>query len=211
MTFGFLINRTKHTGTGVIAQLGVLVTVIPIWITVLRNDIILFSGHPLAQSLGVVAVVQSILVLQPTHTASQKRLGQLVHAGLHLFSLVALVAGTVVIEYNKISNGLSHFRSPHAYIGVATLAVLALQYLVGFTMWATPALYGGESGARAVWKYHRWSGYFALVLLMASVVSSAKTDLMEKVQKLDFYLVLAGCALILMGVIPRIKKQKLKL
>jgi cytochrome b-561 len=204
-------NKGLGEGTGFIAQFGIILTFILVWVSLFRTDIILFSAHPMLQTTGILAVVQSILVLQPTHTKEQKLQGQTVHALLHLVSFVTLCAGVIVIEYNKFSNGLSHFLSPHAYIGVITSVVIALQYLVGFTMWATPALYGGEARARSVWKYHRWSGYLVLVLLMASVISAAKTNFMENVVHMSFPGVAVGCILVLVGVIPRVKKEKLGL
>ncbi|SPO03910.1 related to CYTOCHROME B561 [Cephalotrichum gorgonifer] len=205
---GASIANNLYLGTAFIAQIGVVIAFVLVWTTVLTNDIILFSGHPLAQSIGVVAIIQSILILQPTHTAAQKRVGQRLHAGLHLVSFLALVTGVAIIEYNKVSNGLAHFHSPHAYIGVATCAVLAVQYLVGFTMWATPALYGGEDRAKAVWKYHRVSGYLIFLLLVASLLSGAKTDFVANVLGMQFWVMVVASVLILIGVLPRIKKQK---
>ena len=178
------------------------------WVTVLKGDIILFTGHPLAQSVGVLAVIQSILVLQPTHTVEQKRIGQRVHGILHLASLCAFIAGVTVIEYNKISNGLGHFKSAHGYIGVITCIVIILQYLVGFTMWAVPVLYGGEENARKVWKYHRSSGYLVLALLIASLMSAARTDFMI-VLGMPFWVMVVGCVTLLLGIIPRIHPYKL--
>lgn len=203
-----LVLTEGATGTAWISQIGVLAILVLTWITVLRGDIILFTGHPLAQSIGVLAVIQSIIVLQPTHTPDQKRIGQRIHGILHLVSLCSFIAGVAVIEYNKIHNGLAHFHSPHAYIGVITCIVIALQYLVGFTMWAVPVLYGGEANARKVWKYHRYSGYLVLILLIASLVSAAKTDFM-KVLGMEFWIMAVGCVAVVIGIIPRIQLHKL--
>lgn len=195
-------------GTGWITQIGVLTILVLTWITVLQGDIILFTGHPLAQSIGVLAVIQSIIVLQPTHTAEQKRVGQRVHGILHLVSLCSFIAGVTVIEYNKVSNGLDHFHSTHAYIGVITCIIIILQYLVGFTMWAVPALYGGEANARKVWKYHRYSGYLVLALLVASLISASRTDFMKKLG-MEFWIMAVGCVAVIIGIIPRIQLYKL--
>lgn len=205
---GSSIVKNLYLGTAWIAQIGLAIAFVLVWVRVLKSDIILFSGHPLAQSVGILAIIQSILILQPTHTPSQKRLGQKIHAGLHLVSFLALTAGVVVIEYNKFSNGLPHFHSVHAYIGIATLVVLAAQYLIGFTMWATPGLYGGEARAKAVWKYHRVSGYLVFLLLVATLLSAAKTEFVEDVLGLEFWLLAVASGLIIVGVLPRIKKQK---
>ncbi|KAF4969438.1 hypothetical protein FZEAL_10227 [Fusarium zealandicum] len=174
-------------GTAGIAQLGIILLVVLVWASVLTKPLILFSYHPLLQSLAVLTLAQSILSLQPTHTAEQKRIGQRIHASLNLVAFLLLVAGVTIIEYNKISSNGDHFHSIHGYLGVTTSIVLLLQYAVGFTMWATPKLYGGEDNAKSIWKYHRWSGYFILVLLLATVVSAVDTDYNKNVLKLKLW------------------------
>lgn len=171
----------------------------------------LFSAHPLLQSLAVFVLIQSVLALQPTSTAEQKRLGQRVHATLNLVALLHLVAGVTVIEYNKFASHGPHFHSVHGYLGVIVSLLLVLQYLVGFTMWATPQLYGGDQKARAVWKYHRYSGYLVLLFLLATICSAAKTDYGAKVLDLKLWATVLASVLIVAGVFPRIQKQKLGL
>lgn len=179
------------------------------WISVLTKPIILFSYHPLLQSLAILTLVQSILSLQPTHTDSQKRTGQQVHASLNLLAFLCLVAGVVIIEYNKIASNGVHFHSVHGYLGVITSIILAVQYLVGFTMWATPKLYGGVDNAKKLYKYHRWSGYVTLTLLLATVIAATKTDYNENVLKLKLWATTLLSVLILVGVLSRIQKHKL--
>lgn len=180
-----------------------------VWISVLTKPVILFSGHPLFQSLAILTLVQSILSLQPTHTASQKHTGQAVHAYLNLLAFVFLAAGVVIIEYNKIASNGVHFHSVHGYLGVITSIILGVQYLIGFTMWATPKLYGGVDNAKKFYKYHRWSGYFILVLLLATVISATKTDYNENVLKMKLWATTLLSVLILVGIFPRIQKHKL--
>ncbi|KAM0234929.1 hypothetical protein ACHAP5_009924 [Fusarium lateritium] len=196
-------------GTGIVAQLGVVLLTILIWASVLSKPLILFSAHPLLQSLAVLTLAQSVLSLQPTHTSDQKRTGQRVHAILNLVAFLMLVAGVTIIEYNKFSNNGPHFHSVHGYLGIITSIILLLQYGVGFTMWATPALYGGEDNAKAIWKYHRWSGYTIFVLLLATVVSAVETDFNHNVLKMKLWAVILLSVIILVGVVPRIQKQKL--
>lgn len=197
-------------GTGVIAQFGAVILVAMIWASVFTKDLILFSGHPLAQSLAIFTLIQSVLSLQPTHTPDQKRTGQRVHAVLNFLAFLLLVAGLSIIEYNKFLQGPgSHFHSLHGYLGVILSIVLLLQYIVGFTMWATPSLYGGDDRAKSIWKYHRWSGYLVLVLLLVTVVTATGTPYNANVLKLKLWAVLITSLLILTGVMPRVQKQKL--
>lgn len=190
-------------------QLGVLLLTVLIWASVFTKPFILFSWHPLAQSLAILTLVQSILLLQPTHTPEQKRTGQRVHASLNLVAFLLLVAGVTIIEYNKIVNKGVHFHSAHGYLGVITAIILMLQYLVGFTMWATPVLYGGVDNAKSMWKYHRMSGYFLLVILLVTVCSATQTEYNENVLKIRPWATILLSVLILAGTFPRIQKQKL--
>lgn len=198
-------------GTGVLAQFGVWIMIIWTWVAVLRKPVILFSGHPLAQTVGILALVQAILVVQPTHTGDQKRRGRIIHGSLNLVSFLAFVTGVTIIEYNKISSGGVHFHSVHGYLGVITSIILGVQYIVGFTMWLVPALYGGEENAKSLYKYHRMSGYFILALLMATVISATKTDFNVNVLGLQLWGAVILSILILAGVYPRIQRSKLGL
>ncbi|CEJ79988.1 hypothetical protein VHEMI00196 [[Torrubiella] hemipterigena] len=202
----FIYNLTL--GTGFIAQLASVLLTIVIWASVFTKPLILFSGHPLAQSLAVLVLIQSILALQPTHTRDQKRIGQKVHATLNLAAFLLLVTGVGVIEYNKYRSKGEHFHSVHGYLGVTTSIVLLIQYLVGLTMYAVPSLYGGRANAMAIWKYHRASGYVILVLLLVTVCSATRTEYVENVLKIQLWAPVLLSVLVLAGVLPRIQKHK---
>ncbi len=195
-------------GTAFVAQSGIAMLTVIIWTSVLTKPFILFSWHPLAQSAGILLLIQSILVLQPTHSAEQKRVGQTVHAYLNFTSFLVLAGGVGVIEYNKISSNGPHFKSVHGYLGATAACVLLLQYFVGFTMWATPALYGGQARARSMWKYHRFSGYATLILLLATVCTAADTGYVQYVLKVGLWTLAVPSGLILVGVLPRVHLYK---
>jgi hypothetical protein len=158
---------------------------------------------------GIVFITQAVLILQPTHTASQKRRGALTHATLNDIGIILLIVGLVVILKNKFAHNGTHFESPHAILGLITYIFIVLQALVGFTMYFTPSLYGGVSRAKSIWKYHRMSGYVVLTLLLATVSAATQTDYVKGVLHIRLWTTLVASVLVLLGVIPRIKKQKL--
>ena len=121
------------------------------------------------------------------------------------------MAGLVVIEYNKIAHNGAHFQSPHAILGLITYMFFIIQALIGITQYYTPSLYGGIGNAKAIWKYHRMSGYLLLVLSFATVAAATQTDFNNNVLHLKLWAVIVASLLTLVGVIPRIKKQKLGL
>ncbi|KAK4243737.1 hypothetical protein C7999DRAFT_44490 [Corynascus novoguineensis] len=199
-------------GTGKLAQAGAILLLAIIWASVFSNPTLpLVSPHPLLQSLGVYTVLQAILILQPTNTPHTKFLGQRAHFFMHILSLSLFIAGTTIIEVNKSVNGLAHFHSAHAYLGATTLALLLLQYLFGFTIWAVPAVWGGEDAAKRLWKYHRWVGYAALLLLLATVAAAVETDYVRAALRIRLWAVLVAEALIVAGVFPRVHLRKLGL
>ncbi|KAI2784039.1 eukaryotic cytochrome b561-domain-containing protein [Daldinia loculata] len=204
------IVKNLVIGTGVIAEVGGILLVASVWAAVFLNGpLILFSVHPLAQSLGLLVLIQSILVLQPTHTGAQKQVGQKIHAGLNFLGIVTFGVGVISIEVNKSINNGPHFHSVHAYLGVIASFWLLAQYLVGFTMFAVPKLYGGEAQAKSIWKYHRSSGYVLLLFLAATVASATQTDYNLDVLGVKLWATIVISLLIVVGVYPRIKKQKL--
>jgi hypothetical protein len=156
-------------------------------------------------------LVESILILQPTHTATQKRKGTIAHFTLNNLAIDLLIAGLVVIEYNKISHGGIHFVSAHAILGLITYIFLALQALVGFTAYFVPKLFGSVERAKGLYKWHRISGYVLLVLMLATVAAATQTDFNKMTLHIRIWAVLISSILVLIGVLPRIKKQKLGL
>lgn len=171
----------------------------------------LFSAHPLLNSAGLLILTQAILVLQPTHTADQKRYGTAIHFVLINLGIYSLIAGLIVIEVNKFAHDGTHFVSPHAILGLITYIFLALQVFVGFTQYYTPRLYGSVDTAKSLYKYHRVSGYVNLVLLFSTVAAATQTDFNKTTLKIKLWAVLLTAILVLIGIIPRIKKQKLGL
>ncbi|KAM3534339.1 hypothetical protein MY4038_002437 [Beauveria bassiana] len=203
-------------GTAFIAQTAVVTFSLSLSGRLLARPLTLFSWHPLSQLLGLFLLLQSVLVLQPTRTAGQKRVGQTVHAALNFASSAAFTAGFCAIYLNKERNGaaagaasVAHFTTLHGALGATLTAMLAGQHVVGLTMWAVPALYGGEARARSVWKLHRASGYVSLLLLLATFGTAAGTGFVRNALKIESWVFYVPMALIAVGVLPRIHTSKL--
>ena len=90
-----------------------------------------------------------------------------------------------------------------------TLTFLLLQYAFGFTIWAVPSLWGGESRAKAAWKYHRMAGYAALALLLGTVAAAVETDYVKGELRVRLWGVLLAEGLVVAGTVPRVHLRKL--
>ncbi|TGO10316.1 hypothetical protein BTUL_0138g00030 [Botrytis tulipae] len=198
-------------GTAIITQVGLLLLVAHIWASIFLYPLMLFSAHPLLNSAALLVLTQGILILQPTHTATQKRQGTIAHAGINALASSLLIAGLVVIEVNKFAHNGTHFESAHAILGLITYILLLIQSLVGFTQYFTPSLYGDISTAKSIYKYHRLSGYLVLLLMLATIAAATWTPFNVNALHIKSWAVIVCAVLILIGIIPRIKKQKLGL
>jgi Eukaryotic cytochrome b561 len=177
----------------------------------LHPPLSLFSAHPLLNSSAILFLTESILILQPTHTAAQKRHGTLVHFFTNMVAFDLLIAAFVIIEYNKFNHDAVHFDSVHGKLGLTTYILLLIQSTVGFTQYFVPQLYRGVNNAKSIYKWHRLSGYVILVMMLATVCAATQTDTGGIILDIKLWAVLVSSVLILIGVLPRIKKQKFAL
>ena len=152
--------------------------------------------------------VQGILVLQPTHTAKQKKQGTYTHAALNDVAFLAAIAGLIIIEYNKIDHGGTHFESPHAILGLVTYIMIIMQLFVGITQYFTPNLYGGVDNAKALYKYHRAWGYLTLLVMLATICAATQTTFNVQTLQMQLWAVVVACVIIVVGVAPRIRLSK---
>lgn len=206
------IVNNLYLGTGWLALIGLALLLAIVWSAVFTHPRFpLVSPHPLLQSLGTATLTLAILILQPTSPSNPqaKLLGAKLHAGLQLLSLALFIAGVAVIETNKhVSHG-EHFHSAHGFLGVLTAVLFVVQYVVGVLMWKVPTVFGSEEKAKAVWKYHRFSGYVLLGSVLATVVSAAETDYVKGRLGVKTWAVAAAAVLVVVGVFPRLQLSKL--
>lgn len=198
-------------GTAPVAQAGIWILAAIVWGAIFSQKLIFFSAHPLLNSAGLLLSIQAALILQPTHTASQKRVGTIAHFLFHFIGTTALTAGLIVIEINKQGPGHEHFESPHARLGLAFYILVYLQGLVGFTQYFTPGIYGSEEKAKSIYKYHRVTGYIIATLGLATVCAASWTTYSLNVAHIQHWAVIVASVLVLVGVVPRIRLSKLGL
>ncbi|CAG8164198.1 hypothetical protein PENNAL_c0003G09994 [Penicillium nalgiovense] len=205
-----IIYRNLFTGTASVAQAGIWILAALVWQGILSQPLSLFTPHPLLGSSALLLQVQAALILQPTATPQQKRIGTRIHYSLQLLSVVLFVSAFVIIEVNKGSH--SHSFSPHGILGLVTYTAIVLQAVVGIIQYFVPVtVLGSVDAGKRIYKYHRWSGYVLLLLEMATVVAATQTTYNVMVIHIPLWGVLVAVVLVLAGVGARIKKHKLGL
>ncbi|KAI5845682.1 eukaryotic cytochrome b561-domain-containing protein [Morchella snyderi] len=205
------LARNLITGTAPLAQVGGVMLIVTVWTAVLSHAWMVFSLHPLLNSLGVFLSLQAILVLQPTRTADQKRRGTYVHATFNGLAALSFFTALAIVIWHKQHSGIPHFESAHAYLGIVIYGLLFIQASVGFTQFFAPGIYGGVDNAKSMYKYHRVSGYVILLMYLVNIILASKLRYGEKFIHLKTWGVVLAGVLVVLGTYPRIKKQKIQI
>ncbi|KAK6512665.1 hypothetical protein TWF506_008841 [Arthrobotrys conoides] len=201
--------KNLFLGTGFLAQIGLLILLVTVWVSIFSLPLGLFTLHPLFNSVGILLLFEAVLLLQPTHTPGQKVRGAIVHSILTGASLVLLIGAGVAIVVNKIRTKHSHFDSTHAILGLVVYILILGQTIIGFAQFYTPSLFGSIENAKAIYKYHRIAGYTIQLLLLATLLAASRTNYALGPLKFTTWKVAVGSSLVALGVFPRIKKEKL--
>lgn len=171
----------------------------------------LLTRYQLLNAAGILVLVQSILLLQPTSTQKQKVQGTYIHSGLNVIALGLLIAGLVVIEMNKASHPETRFQSTHGKVGLVVYILLGIQFIIGVAQFYTPNVFGSVDKAKSIYKYHRMSGYLIIVLATVTICLATQTGFNSNVLHIRLWATIVASVLLVVGLVPRIKKRKLGL
>jgi hypothetical protein len=128
-----------------------------------------FIFHPLLQSLGITFFAYGIITLQPTSQPHTKAAGLTRHQQAMISGLITIVLGATAIFYTKSINSKPHFTTWHGIFGGISLLWISAQVSFGgSSVWFDGKLLGGGGKAKALWKYHRLSGYMLFPLLLVT-------------------------------------------
>ncbi|KAI6116901.1 hypothetical protein EDD16DRAFT_1693168 [Pisolithus croceorrhizus] len=190
------------------AEYAALVFVLVTWGIIFANDPMSlgwFTYHPILQSCAIACFTYGVLTLQPTSQPVTKA------AGLQRHQIAMFGIGIPCI---LSLHSAPHFTSWHGTFGIITVVCLLTQGLIGgASVWFGGAALGGGMKAKAVWKYHRLSGYivFSLTLFTAylgGAWSGWVTGHSNSLVQFVGYTV--APAVILLAVYTRIRPSKMK-
>ncbi|KAJ3572816.1 hypothetical protein NP233_g2837 [Leucocoprinus birnbaumii] len=141
------------------------------WFLVLANNpfnLKWFAFHPPLQSLALCFFTYGVMTLQPTSQPKTKAAGFIRHqTAVFYFGFPLILAGTSAAVLHKILEDYKHFQSWHATFGLLCIVWLLVQVFLGAgSVWNGGSLFGGGMRAKAIWKYHRLSGYILFTLML---------------------------------------------
>ncbi|KAI0340499.1 hypothetical protein BDW22DRAFT_1430657 [Trametopsis cervina] len=130
-----------------------------------------FSWHPLLQSLSITLFSYGILTLQPTSQAKSKAAGLTRHQlAMIVLGFPSAFLGYSAIYATKVSHDRPHFTTWHGIFGLLSFIAMLVQIILGGgSVWFNGALFGGNPGAKLLWKYHRAVGYVAFTLMLITL------------------------------------------
>ncbi|KAK9063811.1 hypothetical protein SSX86_017683 [Deinandra increscens subsp. villosa] len=133
----------------------------------------IFNLHPLLMILGFLLFSGEAIVVYKAIPANRKA-QKLIHLVLHFIALVAGIVGVYVVFKFHDKIHAPHVYTLHSWIGLSTICLFGLQWLLGFfTFWYPRA----ESTRRA--SMAPWHAFFGVVIFFMTIVT-AETGLMQK-------------------------------
>ncbi|KAJ3574726.1 hypothetical protein NP233_g1581 [Leucocoprinus birnbaumii] len=169
-----IAKRQKRDGDALASSLvwaGVLAMTVTTWSIVFLqgfSSFRYFTYHLLLQPVAIGCFSYGILTLQPTNQPKTKAAGLERHQNvIFTVGFPAMALGSLAVAFNKYLRDYPHFVTSHAQLGLACSLWAVVQLCVGFgTTWNDGVLFGGGARAKALWKYHRLSGYILFGLML---------------------------------------------
>jgi len=130
-----------------------------------------FAVHPPAQTLAVLALFIGVLQLQPSRRPKSRERGLARHQVIMLgLGAPAILIGGGFMIWNKVDHSAPHFTSWHGKFGLIALLWICVHVVVGGSIvWFDGRVFGGQTEAKKLWKWHRLSGYLLLPFLLVTI------------------------------------------
>jgi len=166
------LSKAERRGGDVPAQLAGMFSAVVFtattWMVILGNNPTATMGwfalHPLLESLAITLITYGIMTLQPTAQPKTKAAGLNRHQNaIAYMAWPSVLLGASAVMYVKWKNDQPHATTWHGTLGYVAVTWVLCQVTFG------GAVVDGGPKAKALWKYHRLSGYmlFPLLLLTA--------------------------------------------
>uniref|UniRef100_A0A1A8FNM3 Lysosomal membrane ascorbate-dependent ferrireductase CYB561A3 n=2 Tax=Nothobranchius korthausae TaxID=1143690 RepID=A0A1A8FNM3_9TELE len=136
-----------------------------------------FNWHPVLMVTGLVVMYGygAVLYRVPLTWGQNKLPWKLLHAAMMLLSLILAVVGLCAVFDVHNAHGTANLYSLHSWIGICTVALFAMQWLLGFAGFLLPC---SPVALRKLLKpVHVWLGSSILMLSVAACISGINEKL----------------------------------
>lgn len=164
------------------------------------NPLFVYTAHPLFMVIGFV-ICTGEAVMAYRIVLGLRAAKKAVHLLLHLVALAFAAVGVYAAFKYHHDFGFADFRSLHSWLGIATIALYALQWLVAFVYFVFP---GAVMTMRA--DYAPWHIFFGIVIFLMAICTSV-TGLAKFVFPINHYpseafvVNFIGLAILMFGVV----------
>jgi len=173
-----------------------------VWYITSSVDYFFFIWHPLLMAMVVSMATLGIVVLQKAYSLN-------FHKVMQSIAFLSVIGGFYITYTFKAEGNKEHFTSPHGKFGLITFSLILIQSIAGSTLVNFPGVVGGVAKAKAMYKYHRVSGYLLLSLIWLTALGGTQAD-WTKSQFDHLWIWLSATGMVLVGIIGGIKSSKLK-
>ncbi|GAB4826368.1 hypothetical protein Ancab_009233 [Ancistrocladus abbreviatus] len=143
------------------------------------NKNLIFNLHPLLMLFGFIIKGGEALIIYRTLSSKKKITKKVVHTVVHTIALLLAFLGLYAVFKYHIESGTPNMYSLHGWLGIVIVALYAIQWVYGFSVFLYP---GGSSSLRS--KSLHWHMKFGLSLFIFAI-GNAVLGFVEKLTFLE--------------------------
>jgi len=189
-----------------LVSLGALLFASTVWYITSSADYFFFIWHPTLMAMVLLMATQGTVVLQK---AQDKDAALNFHKLMQSITFLSVIGGFYVIYTFKKMGDKEHFISPHGKFGLISFSLILIQAIAGSTLVNFPGVVGGPAKAKALYSYHRFSGYLLLSFIWLTALGGTQAE-WTKNQFDHLWVWLLAAGMVLVGIIGGVESSKLK-
>ncbi|KAK3200373.1 hypothetical protein Dsin_023788 [Dipteronia sinensis] len=144
------------------------------------NKFKIFNLHPLFMIIGFILIGGEAIMAYNT-VGGTRTTQRTVHWVLHLIALISGGLGIFAVFKFQNELGIPDMYTLHSWLGIITISLYALQWILGFFSYVFP---GAEMGTRA--SYLPWHTFLGIVILFLAICT-AEMGLVQKFLQLVLF------------------------
>nr|ACG34049.1 cytochrome b561 [Zea mays] len=143
------------------------------------NKNLIFNVHPVLMLIGYIIIGGEAIMVYRVLPTSNHGTNKLIHLVLHGIALVLGAVGIYFAFKNHNESGIANLYSLHSWIGIGTITLYGIQWIVGFVTFFFPG--AAPNVKKGVLPWHILFGLFVYILALAN----AELGFLEKLTFLE--------------------------